>query len=134
MDPHPGSDAPQLTELPAPSDTPIVLRPVSISPGVYLPPLAILGGLSPDDWEQFVLEWAHGLKKAETYVSIKRFGGPGDRGIDVAAFLSDSGLEGPWHCFQCKHYQESLAPSDAWPEPFKIFEGAVRGFFTLPTR
>lgn len=129
-----GSQPFAIDDVPEPSEAPVVLRPVSLSPGIYLPPEAIIGGLDPDNWEEFVREWAQGLKRSQKYVAVKRLGGTGDHGIDVAAFLSPAGLEGDWDCFQCKHYQDPLAPSDAWPELFKILDGHLKGYCTIPRR
>lgn len=83
-----------------------------------------------EQWEEFIREWATAL--TTTYVQIKRFGGRGDRGADVAAFKSDRGLEGPWDCFQGKHYAEPLKFSDAAPEMLKVFRSATAGEWTLP--
>jgi hypothetical protein len=93
-----------------------------LASGPLLTPEKILFFYSPAEWEQFVLEWAHALE--EGYTSVKQFGGSGDRGIDVAGMLTTDGLRGEWDCYQCKHYTDSLAPSDVWPEICKIFVGS----------
>ncbi|WP_263118395.1 ABC-three component system protein [Cellulomonas sp. RIT-PI-Y] len=72
-----------------------------------------------DEWEVFIEEWAISLEP--TYAQVRRFGGPGDRGVDVAGFMSDRGFEGEWDCFQGKHYDKTLKPSHAWPEMLKTF-------------
>ncbi|WP_204038876.1 ABC-three component system protein [Acrocarpospora phusangensis] len=87
---------------------------------------------TPDVWEDFILEWVTGLR--EDYFQIKRIGGSNDRGADVAGFLSPDGFEGEWDCFQCKHYEEALMPSDAYPEIFKILRSVVEGHYTMPRR
>src|SRR5690625_3115689 len=63
-------------------------------------------GYSPDEWEVFITEWATGV--TVSYRQIKQLGGSGDRGVDVAAFKTDRGLEDAWDCFQAKHYDGSL--------------------------
>ncbi|RSN44895.1 hypothetical protein DMC64_18585 [Amycolatopsis sp. WAC 04197] len=68
----------------------------------------------------------------ETYVQIKRLGGAGDRGADVAAFKTDRQFEGPWDCFQAKHYKEPLGFSVAAPEILKVFTSVIEGAYTLP--
>lgn len=82
------------------------------------------------EWEEFVREWATTLPG--TYVLIKRIGGGGDMGADVAAFKSSAGFEGPWDCFQCKHYGRALNWSDLLPELVKVFQHASQGDFVLP--
>lgn len=85
----------------------------------------------PDEWEIFIEEWAHGL--VPQYARVQRFGGAGDRGVDVAGFRTAKGFEGEWDCFQGKHYDKSLTPSVAWPEMLKVFLLPVLNpIYTLP--
>jgi hypothetical protein len=57
------------------------------------------------DWEEFTVEWVHalGLWAGRPYLRVRRMGGAGDRGADVAACLTAQGTAGEWHCYQCKH-------------------------------
>ena len=87
---------------------------------------------SPDEWEDFILEWADTLKSE--YVKRRRYSGPGDRGRDIVGFADNLGLKGDWDCFQCKHYSRALYPSDAHPEIAKIILGVAEGIFALPRR
>lgn len=87
--------------------------------GPRIAPRKVIQTYDPDEWEVFIEEWATGL--SPRYVRVQRFGGSGDRGVDVAGFKTDRGFEGDWDCFQGKHYDKSLAPSNAWPEMLKIF-------------
>lgn len=93
-------------------------------------PQQILYFYSDDDWEEFTREWV--LAMGQPYVRVIRQGGAGDKGADIAACLTAQGTAGPWHCFQCKHYQDALLPSDARPEMVKIFAAAVQGSYVLP--
>ncbi|GAB3599726.1 hypothetical protein GCM10027586_02140 [Kineococcus gypseus] len=81
-------------------------------------------------WEEFVVEWATTLP----YRQVMRSGGANDHGVDVAGFLDDSGFEGEWDCYQCKHYSRALLPSDAYPEILKIVLGALAGYYAWPRR
>src|SRR4030095_8802551 len=75
---------------------------------------------SPDEWEAFVEEWAY-YSVVPKYAGTKRFGGPGDRGLDVVGFVDSNQLRGVWDCYQCKHY--SLAPltlTEALPDVGKV--------------
>lgn len=103
--------------------------PVSIS-GPPVPPAQRVAFYSPDEWEDFIREWATAL--GSSYVQIKRLGGSNDKGADVAAFKTDQGFEGGWDCFQGKHYAKPLGWSDAFPEMLKIFVGTVSGHYQLP--
>lgn len=87
---------------------------------------------SPDEWEQFIREWATALETS--YFQIKRLGGSNDRGADIAAFKTDKQFEGPWDCFQGKHYADALMPSDAFPEILKVFVSVVDGHYVFPDR
>lgn len=100
--------------------------PAPALPGSPVPPAHRIYFYSPDEWEVFITEWATGV--AVSYRQIKQLGGSGDRGVDVAAFKTDRGLEDAWDCFQAKHYDGSLTVSDAFPEMLKIFHGVVDAF------
>lgn len=87
---------------------------------------------SPDDWEEFIEEWASSL--AETYVKVRRFGGAGDLGVDVAGFCSDQGFVGDWDNFQCKRYGHPLRPADIWVEIGKIIYYSHLGKYSPPRK
>lgn len=126
---HVSSGVPMLVELPAPA------LPASPSPtlgGPDVPPAQRVYFYPPDEWEAFIVEWAEGL--AVSYRKIKKLGGTGDRGVDVAAFKTRYGLEGAWDCFQAKHYNRSLNFSDVFPEMLKMLSSVVNGFYRLPDR
>jgi hypothetical protein len=100
--------------------------------GPRLAPRKVIQTYDADDWEVFIEEWATGLPSS--YVRVQRFGGSGDRGVDVAGFMTNQGFEGEWDCFQGKHYDKSLTPSIAWPEMLKVFLLPVRTpLYTLPS-
>ncbi len=110
-----------------------VLTAARIEHGPHIAPRKVIQTYDPDDWEVFIEEWATGL--SPTYVRVQRFGGTGDRGVDVAGFKTDRGFEAEWHCFQGKHYDKSLTPSIAWPEMLKVFLLPVHTpLYTLPSR
>jgi hypothetical protein len=113
---------------------PPVLSPANAAAllsGPRLTPRQHIWFYSADDWEEFVREWAALLPG---YVSIKRFGGTNDRGIDIAGLLSEFGLEGPWDCYQCKHYSRPLEPGDARAEILKILCGVADGYYMMPRK
>lgn len=123
----PTTTTPAMCELQKPSST--TGRKANLAP----PPVSPQGRIqlyNDTDWEEFIREWATALQPG--YVQIKRFGGAGDRGADVAAFKTDRGFEGPWDCFQGKHYSSTLGFSDAGPEMLKVFRSVDAGHWSMP--
>lgn len=115
-----------------PPTPPTVLTATQAEQGTRIAPRKVIQTYDSADWEVFIEEWATGL--SPTYVSVRRFGGSGDRGVDVAGFKTDRGFEDEWDCFQGKHYNKSLTPSNAWPEMLKVFLLPVRTpLYTLPS-
>ena len=111
-------------------ESPRVSDPQVSLPGLPVPPQQRIHFYSSDEWEDFIREWATGI--SPSYVQIKRFGGSGDKGADVAAFKFDAGLEGPWDCFQGKHYAVALTLNHAAPEMLKVFRAVLDGFYVMP--
>lgn len=103
-----------------------------VSFGMPIPAINRVRLFSSDEWEEFVQEWAHSLK--DKYVSVKRYGGPGDQGLDVIGFKSADGFEDAWDNYQCKHYDHPLYPSDVWPEIAKIIYYSFIGEYTTPIK
>lgn len=94
-----------------------------------LAPVEKLRNMSADQYEDFVLEWAHGyLKKRSKYTRVIRSGGAGDKGRDVIAYLDDA----RWDCYQCKYYQSALAPTDIWKELAKLCYYTEKGDYSVP--
>lgn len=87
--------------------------------------------MSPSDWEDFVLEWAHSLKGQ--YARVDRAAGAGDQGIDVMAFVSEAETD-PWDNYQCKHLDQSLAPHHVLPEIGKVAYHIFVGHYSIPRR
>jgi hypothetical protein len=126
--------------MPNPASTPIVAvdlaapdsHPLRLGSGPPVPPAHRVYFYDPDDWEQFILEWAYSLHP--DYVQVKRIGGSGDQGIDIAGFLSDDHFEGLWDCYQAKHYVDALTPATAYAEILKMFGHVILGHYTLPRK
>lgn len=118
--------SPQLSDMPAPDDE---FLTASLE-GPAIPPAGRIQLYSSDEWEQFIREYVTGLPGE--YIQIKRFGGAGDRGADIAAFKTTLGLEGSWDCFQGKHYAKALNYATAAPEILKIICGVLDGAYCSP--
>lgn len=114
-----------LSDLPEP-----YLGPSLYLAGPPVTPAQRIFFYSSGEWEEFIKEWALGLGQA--YVQVKRLGGSGDAGIDVAGFKSDQQLEGPWDCFQGKHYAGPLSAADVWPEILKVLLHVNAGDYVMP--
>lgn len=87
---------------------------------------------SPDDWEDFIEEWSTSLSGA--YTKVRRFGGSGDLGVDIAGFASKDGFSGDWDNYQCKRYDHPLRPSDIWVEIGKIVYYSFKMEYRPPRR
>lgn len=85
---------------------------------------------SSDEWEEFLGECASVLKSR--YVQVKRLGGANDQGVDIAGLKTENGFEGPWDCWQGKHYSRALRPSDAYPEVLKVLRHICAGSYVQP--
>jgi hypothetical protein len=122
------SDA-NLTEI-APASPAAMPSAAQVASGVPIPKAARVGLLSPDDWEAFVEEW--GTSLFDEYHKVRRFGGSGDLGIDVAGFVTPQGFNGDWDNYQCKRYGHALRPSDIWVEIGKIIYYSFLDEYTPP--
>ena len=115
--------APPVSEGGLPLDVAAVGPPV--------PPIERLRHMSPERWVDFVLEWAHSLESK--YARVERCDGAGDMGRDVVAFASDNS-EDPWDNYQCKHYDQPLAPAHIWLELGKVVYYTFIGEYSFPRR
>lgn len=99
--------------------------------GKRIIPLKQIELFSPDDWEDFIEEWTE-LKKTQ-YIEIERFGGAGDKGRDVVAYISKKTLPNySWDCYQCKHYNSALTPTEVYVEFGKIIYYTFLKEFPVP--
>ena len=100
--------------------------------GLPIPKAIRVKNFSPDEWEVFIEEWATSLENS--YVKVRRFGGAGDCGVDIAGFCTDKGFERTWDNYQCKRYAHPLRPSDIWVELGKIIYYSHIGEYTPPRK
>jgi len=100
--------------------------------GIPIPKAARVRIFSPEEWEQFVEEWATSLKSS--YLKVRRLSGSGDFGVDVVGFKTAQGFQGAWDNYQCKRYAQPLRPSDIWVEIGKIIYYSQRGEFVPPDK
>src|SRR5690606_10979247 len=103
-----------------------------IQSGIPVPKPIRVKNFSPDEWEEFIEEWATSLQS--TYVKVRRFGGSGDCGVDIAAFCTDKGFEDTCDNYQCKRYANPLRPGDIWVELGKVIYYSHIGEYTPPRK
>lgn len=100
--------------------------------GIPIPKISRVELFSPEAWEEFIEEWAS--SKREDYFKCLRFGGAGDKGIDVVGFIKNQTFEGGWDNFQCKHYTNPIAPSDIWIEVGKVIYYTFLKLYPIPRK
>jgi C-terminal domain 6 of the ABC-three component (ABC-3C) systems len=100
--------------------------------GIPIPKQARIEKFSDSEWEEFSEEYAFSLK--DSYYKVQRFGGAGDKGIDVACFINDHTFEGGWDNYQCKFYDHSLYPGDVLLEFGKVIYYSFSGDYPVPNR
>lgn len=120
------------TDIATPTPLPSVTV-ATVVHGPIIPPQQQLLLYSPDQWEDFVQEWAHYCLKKQ-YSHVQRFTGSGDRGIDIAGLTDAKKLQGVWDNYQCKHYDNALRPSNVWVEIGKIVWYSFKKEYTAPRR
>ncbi|MET0403627.1 MAG: ABC-three component system protein, partial [Cystobacter sp.] len=116
--------------LPSPPGPPPGLAADIVMSGQPIPAIDRIKLFSNEQWETFVLEWADSLR--DEYERVERCGGAGDMGRDVIATIKNG--SGSWDNYQCKHYKESLKPTDVWVELGKLVYYTKRGDYTYPRR
>jgi hypothetical protein len=100
--------------------------------GRLIPPQQQILLYSAEDWEEFILEWVH-YKKTQ-YTKVIRLSGANDMGVDVAGLCDNFGFQGKWDNYQCKHYNNPLAPGVAVPEIGKMLWHSFEKRFAPPQR
>lgn len=118
-------------DIAEPAPAPSAVTAASVTHGPLIPPQQQLLLYSPDQWEDFVQEWAHYCLKQQ-YLKVQRFTGAGDRGIDVAGFVDAHKLQGGWDNYQCKHYDHPLRPGDIWAEFGKVIWYSFNKAYSVP--
>jgi len=104
----------------------------SVVMGPIVSPVDRIKLYSPNEWEEFIKEWAESLKS--DYYHVERLGGAGDMGRDIVASTGDPATCCPWDNYQCKHYDHSLMPGDIWVELGKLCYYTFIKEFTLPRK
>jgi hypothetical protein len=103
-----------------------------LTPGAH-PPVMVIRIWNSGDWEEFVLECCQEMKALDNrYLSVKRLGGPGDKGRDVEALVLLPRAIHQWDLYQCKHYDAPISPSTFFPELVKFFGHLTANSYPQP--
>jgi hypothetical protein len=121
---------PPPVPIPQPPAPPPGLAADIVASGQLIHPEDRVKLFSDSQWELFVHEWVDSLR--EEYELVERCGSAGDMGRDVIATVK--GSNGAWDNYQCKHYKESLKPSEIWIELGKLAYYTLKGEYTYPRR
>ena len=117
----------KLPEVPEPKT---LLTANTVTTGQFIPPINQVKCMSSEEWENFILEWAHSLKV--DYIDVEKSAGAGDMGRDIIAYVSKS--PEVWDNYQCKHYRNKLSPKDIWLELGKLCYYTFKKEYTPPRR
>lgn len=102
-----------------------------VTNGANIVPIKRIEIFSPEEWELFTKEYLEVLQ--DDYTEIERIGGANDNGRDVIAYIEPSTVKNyKWDCFQCKHYDHSLHPSDVYVEIGKILYYTFKKDYPIP--
>lgn len=102
-----------------------------VTNGANIVPLKRIEVFSPEEWELFTEEYLELLQS--DYKDIERIGGANDNGRDVIAYVETTDIEKyKWDCFQCKHYDHPLHPSDIYVEIGKILYFTFKAEYPIP--
>lgn len=85
--------------------------------------------MSSDDYETFILEWLFGYRN-ERYSKVRSFAGAGDKGRDVVGYYADGSID----IYQCKHYNNKIAPTTLYPELGKLCYYTFSGAYPVPKK
>lgn len=111
------------------SIVPHVGNDLQVFSGAPIPPIERVGIFSPNQFEDFINEWATACLK-NRYILVQKIGGANDKGRDIIAKIA----EGQYDYYQCKHYDKAIAPSDIWVEFGKLCYYSYNGDYPLPQR
>ena len=104
--------------------------------GLSLTPEQIISSLDDQKYEEFISCWLidciiDSYKVVERkYEEVEHLGGAGDKGRDVVAYIDED--KQVWDNYQCKHYSDSLKPTDIYSEVGKLLYYTYKKDFTIP--
>lgn len=126
----PSKILPPLPKPPVPQD--VSLHDILFGPTID--PLDRIATYDEDKFEAFIEEWAYEYLQevCGDYVQVSGFGGAGDKGRDIVCYKSLNPVE--CDVYQCKHYKDPLAPSDARIELAKLCYNTFKHYIPTPKK
>lgn len=88
--------------------------------------------MTDDKWEEFITDCCEQLFAEKRYIQVKRLGGPGDKGRDIACYLVFPPVAGKWDLFQAKAYKNPLSPTDLLPDLSKFLFHVFNKEYPVP--
>lgn len=88
--------------------------------------------MNDDEWESFITECCEQLLGEKEYVLVKRLGGPGDKGRDIACYLVFPPVADKWDLYQAKAYKNPLTPNELVPDFAKFLYNVFIGTYPRP--
>lgn len=85
--------------------------------------------MSPDEYEDFILEWVDGFMQ-DKYDEVIQLGGSGDKGRDIIGYIDKEKTRCDY--YQCKHYDKQLTPTDIYIELGKVIYYTFHQIIPLP--
>lgn len=105
----------------------LMLTALDVQKGQPVLPHERLSIMSPDEWEQFTVEFVYYLDG--NYEKVTRCAGAGDKGRDVIARHSEG-----WDNYQCKHYDTKLSVANVISELGKLVYYSWKRDYDLPAK
>lgn len=106
--------------------------------GLSLTPEQIILTLDDQRYEELISCWLIDCvinlyeNVERKYEEVEHLGGAGDKGRDVVAYVDVD--KKVWDNYQCKHYNESLKPTDIYSEVGKLLYYTYKNDFTIPRK
>jgi hypothetical protein len=100
---------------------------LQIMQGSLTPAHQKVDSMSEDEYEEYTLEWVYGFLLPK-YLKVRSFGGAGDKGRDVVGYYNDGRID----IYQCKHYDQQIAPTTLYPELGKLCYFTFIGIYPIP--
>lgn len=88
--------------------------------------------MNADQWEDFILQCCEQLRIEGEYRQVKKLGGTGDKGRDIAAYLKFPPKAAEWDMYQAKAYQNPLTPSEILADLAKLIFNVCDKTYTMP--
>jgi hypothetical protein len=97
--------------------------------GKTIPAIDRVKLMSPQEYEDFILEWVDGYLGFQ-FDDVVQLGGAGDKGRDIIGYVDKAKTICDY--YQCKHYENQLTPTDIYVELGKIIYYTFKKIIPIP--